>query len=51
MTEYRDSCNQGLQNINYERLSTNNKLTIHKALIRFVITYACLAWEFWQIHI
>jgi hypothetical protein len=28
-----------------ERLSANIKLTHHKALIRSVITYACLAWE------
>jgi hypothetical protein len=28
-----------------ERLSTNIKLTLHKALIRSVMTYACLAWE------
>jgi hypothetical protein len=29
-----------------ERLSANIKLTIHKALIRSVMTYACPAWEF-----
>jgi hypothetical protein len=29
-----------------ERLSANIKLTPHKALIRSVVTYACLAWEF-----
>jgi hypothetical protein len=29
-----------------ERLSANIKLTLHKALIRSVITYACSAWEF-----
>jgi hypothetical protein len=29
-----------------ERLSANIKLTLHKALIRSVITYACPAWEF-----
>jgi hypothetical protein len=29
-----------------KRLSANIKLTLHKALIRSVITYACLAWEF-----
>jgi hypothetical protein len=29
-----------------ERLSNNIKLTLHKALIRSVMTYACLAWEF-----
>jgi hypothetical protein len=29
-----------------ERLSANAKLTIHKVLIRSVMTYACLAWEF-----
>jgi hypothetical protein len=29
-----------------ERLSANIKLTLHKALIRSVMTYACLAWEF-----
>jgi hypothetical protein len=28
-----------------ERLSAKIKLTLHKALIRTVITYACLAWE------
>jgi hypothetical protein len=27
-------------------LSTNIKLTLHKALIRSVMTYACPAWEF-----
>jgi hypothetical protein len=29
-----------------ERLSTNIKLTLHKALITSVMTYACPAWEF-----
>jgi hypothetical protein len=29
-----------------ERLSTNIKLTLHKALIRSIMTYGCLAWEF-----
>jgi hypothetical protein len=29
-----------------ERLSSNIKLTLHKALIRSVMTYACPAWEF-----
>jgi hypothetical protein len=29
-----------------ERLSTNIKLTFHKALIRSVITQACSTWEF-----
>jgi hypothetical protein len=29
-----------------ETLSTNIKLTLHKALIRCVMTYACPAWEF-----
>jgi hypothetical protein len=29
-----------------ERLNANIKLTLHKALIRSVITYACPAWEF-----
>jgi hypothetical protein len=29
-----------------ERLSANMKFTIHKAFIRFVMTYANLAWEF-----
>jgi hypothetical protein len=29
-----------------ERLSTNIKLTLHKALIRSVMTYVCPAWEF-----
>jgi hypothetical protein len=28
-----------------ERLSANIKLTLHKALIRSVTTYACPAWE------
>jgi hypothetical protein len=28
-----------------ERLSTNIKLTLHKALIRSVMAYACPAWE------
>jgi hypothetical protein len=28
-----------------ERLSAKIKLTLHKALIRTVITYACPAWE------
>jgi hypothetical protein len=29
-----------------ERLSTNIKFTLHKALIKSVMTYACPAWEF-----
>jgi hypothetical protein len=29
-----------------ERLSANIKLTLHKALITSVMTYACHAWEF-----
>jgi hypothetical protein len=29
-----------------KRLSANIKLTLHKALIRSVITYACTTWEF-----
>jgi hypothetical protein len=29
-----------------ERLSTNIKITLHKALIRSVITYACPTFEF-----
>jgi hypothetical protein len=29
-----------------KRISANIKLTLHKALIRSVITYACSAWEF-----
>jgi hypothetical protein len=29
-----------------ERLSANIKLTLHKALITSVTTYACPAWEF-----
>jgi hypothetical protein len=29
-----------------ERLSTNIKLTLHKALIRGIMTYVCPAWEF-----
>jgi hypothetical protein len=28
-----------------ERLSTNIKLTSHKALVRSVITYDCSSWE------
>jgi hypothetical protein len=31
--------------LNSERLFANIKLTLHKALIRSVITYACPAWE------
>jgi hypothetical protein len=29
-----------------EQLSTNIKLTFHKALIRSIMTYACPIWEF-----
>jgi hypothetical protein len=29
-----------------ERLSANIKLTLHKALIRSVMTYACPTWDF-----
>jgi hypothetical protein len=29
-----------------ERLSTNIELTLHNALIRSIMTYACPAWEF-----
>jgi hypothetical protein len=29
-----------------ERLNTNIKVTLHKALIRSVMTYACPAWDF-----
>jgi hypothetical protein len=29
-----------------ERSSTDTKLTLHRALIRSIITYACPAWEF-----
>jgi hypothetical protein len=29
-----------------ERLSANIKLTLHKALIRSIMTYTCPAWEF-----
>jgi hypothetical protein len=29
-----------------ERLSANIKLTLHKALIRSVMTHACPSWEF-----
>jgi hypothetical protein len=29
-----------------ERLNANIKLTLHKALIKSVMTYACPAWEF-----
>jgi hypothetical protein len=29
-----------------ERLRVSIKLTLHKALIRSVMTYACPAWEF-----
>jgi hypothetical protein len=28
-----------------ERINANIKLTLRKALIRSVMTYACLAWE------
>jgi hypothetical protein len=28
-----------------ERLSTNIKLTLHKTLIKSIMTYACTAWE------
>jgi hypothetical protein len=27
-------------------LSANIKLTLHKALIRFILTYACPTWDF-----
>jgi hypothetical protein len=50
---YRNDRTQGLQNINItysllksEGLSTNIKLSLHKALNTFIITYACPAWEF-----
>jgi hypothetical protein len=29
-----------------ERLSSNIKLALHKALIRSIMTYACPAWQF-----
>jgi hypothetical protein len=29
-----------------ERLRANNKLALHKTLIRSVMTFACPAWEF-----
>jgi hypothetical protein len=29
-----------------ERLNANIKLTLHKALIRSVVTYSCPAWKF-----
>jgi hypothetical protein len=29
-----------------ERINANIKLTLHKVLIRSVMTYACAAWEF-----
>jgi hypothetical protein len=52
-TTYRTDRSQGLQNIfttyslfKSKRLITNIKLTLHKALIRYVMTYACPAWEF-----
>jgi hypothetical protein len=32
--------------IKSERLSTNIKLTLHEALIRYAMTYSCPAWEF-----
>jgi hypothetical protein len=51
-TAHRNDRSQGLHNIYYnlcliknERLSANIKLTLHKALIRSVMTYAWLAWE------
>jgi hypothetical protein len=31
---------------NSVRLSANIKLTLHKALIRYVLTYVCPAWKF-----
>jgi hypothetical protein len=33
-----------------EPLSANIKLTLHKALIRSVMTYACASWEF-RLHV
>jgi hypothetical protein len=32
--------------LNVERLNANIKLTLHKALIRSVMTYACPTWKF-----
>jgi hypothetical protein len=54
VTSHNDGRSQGLQNIyirlyslfKSERLSTNVKLTLHKALIRSVMAYACPVWEF-----
>jgi hypothetical protein len=36
--------------LNSERLGANIKLTLHKALIRPVMTYACAAWKF-RLHV
>jgi hypothetical protein len=51
-TAHRNDWSQGLQNIYYdlllnksERLSAYIKLTLHKALIGSVMTYACAACE------
>jgi hypothetical protein len=49
---YRDDRRQGPQNIHciifpiQKLLSFNIKVTLHKALIRSVMTYSCPAWEF-----
>jgi hypothetical protein len=50
---HKNNRSQGLQNIYYvyslfksEQLSANIKLTLHKALIRSVMAYACPACEF-----
>jgi hypothetical protein len=34
-----------------ERLSANIKLTLYKALIRSIMTYACSTWKFAEISI
>jgi hypothetical protein len=52
-TPYRNDCSQGLTHVRKDlfsnkngRLSTNIKLTLYKALITPVMTYACPTWEY-----
>jgi hypothetical protein len=53
-TPYRKDCKSGLAQVHKdlfsvkknERLSTNIKLTLYKALIRSVMTYAGSTWEY-----
>jgi hypothetical protein len=52
-TPYRKDCIQGLEHVGIKTysllknglLSTNIKLSLYKALIRSVMTYACPIWE------